>query len=68
MRRGIRLLGTLLATAGLLTALLHPGGPAGSGYTEVAETLNVPVGSIGPTRQRAVNRLRRDPRLCGSQC
>jgi RNA polymerase sigma factor (sigma-70 family) len=32
-------------------------------YTEISEALDMPVGSIGPTRQRGVERLRRDERL-----
>jgi RNA polymerase sigma factor (sigma-70 family) len=32
-------------------------------YLDLSRRLGVPVGSIGPTRQRAVTRLRLDPRL-----
>ncbi len=32
-------------------------------YAEVATKLKMPIGSIGPTRQRALERLRRDPQL-----
>lgn len=32
-------------------------------YDELSATLRIPVGSIGPTRGRAVLRLRRDPRV-----
>jgi DNA-directed RNA polymerase specialized sigma24 family protein len=32
-------------------------------YAEVARTLDMPVGSIGPTRERGLSRLRRDERL-----
>lgn len=32
-------------------------------YLDLSRRLGLPVGSIGPTRQRAVTRLRRDPRL-----
>jgi len=32
-------------------------------YVTAARELGVPVGSLGPTRARAVQRLRRDPRL-----
>ena len=32
-------------------------------YTEVARRLDLPVGSIGPTRARSLARLRRDPAL-----
>lgn len=35
----------------------------GESYLSLARRLGVPVGSIGPTWQRAVTRLRRDPRL-----
>ena len=34
-------------------------------YLELSRRLGLPVGSIGPTRQRAVIRLRLDPRLAG---
>jgi RNA polymerase sigma factor (sigma-70 family) len=37
-------------------------------YTDIAETLDAPIGSIGPTRARSFERLRRDPELlraCG---
>ena len=32
-------------------------------YLDLSRRLGIPVGSIGPTRQRAVSRLRLDPRL-----
>jgi RNA polymerase sigma factor (sigma-70 family) len=32
-------------------------------YHELADALGIPHGSIGPTRQRCIERLRRDPRL-----
>lgn len=32
-------------------------------YTTVADSLDMPIGSIGPTRARALGRLRRDPRV-----
>ena len=32
-------------------------------YAEVSSALGMPVGSIGPTRSRCLNRLRRSPRL-----
>jgi RNA polymerase sigma factor (sigma-70 family) len=32
-------------------------------YNEISQALDMPVGSIGPTRQRGVERLRRDERL-----
>ena len=34
-------------------------------YGEIAEILGIPRGSIGPTRQRCLNRLRRSPYLRG---
>lgn len=44
----------------LLTVLLGTSRPS---YVAVAERLDMPVGSIGPTRMRAIERLRRDPQL-----
>jgi RNA polymerase sigma factor (sigma-70 family) len=44
----------------LLVVLTEGGGPS---YAEVATALRMPVGSIGPTRQRALRRLRSNPRL-----
>jgi RNA polymerase sigma factor (sigma-70 family) len=41
----------------LVDALLQAGEPS---YGELCESLRMPIGSIGPTRQRAVDRLRRD--------
>jgi RNA polymerase sigma factor (sigma-70 family) len=35
----------------------------GQSYLDLSQRLGLPVGSIGPTRQRAVTRLRLDPRL-----
>jgi RNA polymerase sigma factor (sigma-70 family) len=35
----------------------------GDSYLDISRRLNLPVGSIGPTWQRAVIRLRRDPEL-----
>jgi RNA polymerase sigma factor (sigma-70 family) len=32
-------------------------------YDEISRTLEMPIGSIGPTRARILERLRRDPRL-----
>jgi RNA polymerase sigma factor (sigma-70 family) len=32
-------------------------------YTEISATLGMPIGSIGPTRQRSIARLRDDPQL-----
>lgn len=37
----------------------------GHGYLDVSHRLGLPVGSIGPTWQRALGRLRRDPELAG---
>jgi RNA polymerase sigma factor (sigma-70 family) len=34
-------------------------------YVEIGEILGMPPGSIGPTRQRCLNRLRRSPHLRG---
>jgi DNA-directed RNA polymerase specialized sigma24 family protein len=34
-------------------------------YEEIAEALEMPVGSIGPTRDRAISRLRNDVALAG---
>jgi RNA polymerase sigma factor (sigma-70 family) len=34
-------------------------------YREISETLGIPVGSIGPTRARYLERLRRSPALAG---
>jgi RNA polymerase sigma factor (sigma-70 family) len=45
-----RVIGTMLAVPG-------------ASYEEVAHALGLPVGSLGPTRGRALVRLRRDPRL-----
>lgn len=36
---------------------------SGDGYADVAAALAVPIGTLGPTRQRALARLRRDPRI-----
>jgi len=36
--------------------LLDPG----TSYADLAETLRIPIGSIGPTRERALSRLRRE--------
>lgn len=38
-------------------------GQGGRGYSTIAGDLGVPVGSLGPTRARALQRLRRDGRL-----
>ena len=47
----------------VLLALLEAHEGTGDGYREIARQLGLPVGSIGPTRQRALQRLRTDPRL-----
>jgi RNA polymerase sigma factor (sigma-70 family) len=44
----------------LLVALLRD---QGTSYADVAEKLGLPIGSIGPTRDRALARLRRDREL-----
>jgi len=43
----------------LLALLTHES----EGYAQIAADLGVPVGSLGPTRNRALARLRSDPRL-----
>lgn len=47
----------------VLLALLDLYDGANTGYREVARELGLPVGSLGPTRQRALQRLRTDPEL-----
>jgi RNA polymerase sigma factor (sigma-70 family) len=44
----------------VLLELLERGG---HGYVDVSRRLGLPIGSIGPTWQRALTRLRRDPGL-----
>jgi RNA polymerase sigma factor (sigma-70 family) len=44
----------------LLTAMLDA---PGASYDELSATLQMPTGSIGPTRERALGALRRDSRL-----
>jgi RNA polymerase sigma factor (sigma-70 family) len=44
----------------LLVAMLAEPAPS---YTEIAASLKMPIGSIGPTRARSLARLRRDRRL-----
>jgi len=44
----------------LLATILHR--PCAS-YDEISQALNMPVGSIGPTRERAIGRLRSDGAL-----
>jgi RNA polymerase sigma factor (sigma-70 family) len=48
----------------LVTAILHSH-DATQRYEQLADTLAMPVGSIGPTRRRAVHRLRRSMELEG---
>ena len=45
------------------TVLLELLGREGCSYVDISRHLGLPVGSIGPTWQRAVTRLRRDPEL-----
>jgi RNA polymerase sigma factor (sigma-70 family) len=45
------------------TVLLELLGREGCSYLDISRQLGLPVGSIGPTWQRAVTRLRRDPEL-----
>jgi RNA polymerase sigma factor (sigma-70 family) len=35
-------------------------------YAEISDRLDMPIGSIGPTRARCLDRLRRDPALAGT--
>lgn len=44
----------------LMTVLMASPQPS---YAEVADALDMPIGSIGPTRMRAVERLRRDQKI-----
>src|SRR5690606_34275350 len=44
----------------LLETLLTAPTPS---YVDVARSLDMPIGSIGPTRARSIDRLRRDPRI-----
>lgn len=44
----------------LLEALLTSPSPS---YTDIARSLHMPVGSIGPTRARGIDRLRRNPQV-----
>lgn len=46
---------------GLLMAHTRPS------YARVARTLDMPIGSIGPTRMRAIDRLRNDPHVIAIQ-
>jgi DNA-directed RNA polymerase specialized sigma24 family protein len=47
-----------------MRALLLDSGPS---YAEIADKLRIPVGSIGPTRDRALARLRRDDQLIAAR-
>ena len=46
----------------LLSVLMSDPPP---GYAQVSKALGIPVGSIGPTRARCLERLRRSPHLAG---
>jgi RNA polymerase sigma factor (sigma-70 family) len=48
----------------LMGLLMAHGRPS---YARVARTLDMPVGSIGPTRMRAIDRLRNDPNVIAIQ-
>lgn len=62
---------TLVAALGRLPerqrTLLDSLDQPGASYADVSRKLNIPVGSIGPTRERALRRLRRDRRLLALQ-
>ena len=47
----------------LLTLLVREPSPL---YGEISNSLKMPIGSIGPTRARAIARLRRDRELAGA--
>lgn len=47
----------------LLTMLVSEPSPL---YGDIARALRIPIGSIGPTRARAIARLRRDRKLAGA--
>jgi RNA polymerase sigma factor (sigma-70 family) len=47
----------------LLTLLIREPSPL---YGEISSSLQIPIGSIGPTRARAIARLRRDRELAGA--
>ena len=47
----------------LLVGLLDGANGPKTNYAALASALDIPVGSIGPTRQRILRRLRRDPHL-----
>ncbi|MFN2607653.1 MAG: RNA polymerase sigma factor [Acidimicrobiales bacterium] len=46
----------------LLRCLIAEPSPS---YAEVSEVLDIPVGTIGPRRNRCLENLRRDPGVCG---
>lgn len=48
----------------LVAMLTHDG----QGYADLARRLDVPIGSLGPTRNRALAKLRTDPRLVLADC
>jgi DNA-directed RNA polymerase specialized sigma24 family protein len=47
----------------VLNGLLKAGDDPDRGYAAVALALDMPIGSLGPTRGRALARLSRDPRV-----
>lgn len=47
----------------MLLSLLHTDPPAS--YEEITAAMAMPVGSIGPTRQRCLEKLRRHPAIAG---
>jgi RNA polymerase sigma factor (sigma-70 family) len=47
----------------LLSLLLAEPAPS---YADISDQLDMPIGSIGPTRARCLERLRRDPVLAGA--
>lgn len=63
-RRAVRAaFATLDERCRMLLSLLHTDPPAS--YEEVRAALGMPVGSIGPTRQRCLRKLRDHPALAG---
>ncbi|MFL6129423.1 MAG: RNA polymerase sigma factor [Mycobacteriales bacterium] len=51
----------------LLNKLMSTHGETAGSYLHVAAALHIPVGSVGPTRQRALQRLRADETLLAFQ-
>ena len=47
----------------LLAELMRIDGGTRRAYATAAQVLSIPIGGVGPTRQRALRRLRADPRL-----